>query len=295
MQYTIKNDHISVTVSEKGAELQSILGADGTEYLWQGYPKYWADRALNIFPYVARLTHGQYELDGQRYAMRIHGIALYEKFELTEQTEHKLVFTLTDTPAIYASYPRHFVFQVIYVLKNNTLETTYQVENRDTRTMYFGVGGHPGFNIPLTAGKTFEDYRLRFSEPRNPRRIGFTETCFLDGTDAPFDLEDGRVLPLRHDLFDQDAIVLKDMAREVTLEADDDHCVTVRYPDMPYLGIWHMPKTDAPYVCIEPWTSLPSTQDKVAVFEEQKDLLSLEPGRTYQNIWTITIGKDAVK
>lgn len=35
------------------------------------------------------------------------------------------------------------------------------------------------------------------------------------------------------------------MAREVTLEADDDHCITVRYPDMPYLGSWHIPGTNA--------------------------------------------------
>lgn len=28
--------------------------------------------------------------------------------------------------------------------------------------------------------------------------------------------------------------------------------IHVNYPDMPYLGLWHWPKTDAPYICIEP-------------------------------------------
>ena len=50
MLHTIGNASLKVTASEAGAELWSILGSDGTEYLWQGDPKYWKDRALNIFP-----------------------------------------------------------------------------------------------------------------------------------------------------------------------------------------------------------------------------------------------------
>lgn len=291
MLHTISNNYLSVTVSEKGAELQSILDVNGTEYLWQGDPKYWSDRALNIFPYVARLTNGRYELDGRQYTMEIHGIAMYEHFTLSEHTSDRLVFTLKSTQKTYANYPRDFVFNVVYTLHENMLEITYLVENNDTRIMYFAVGGHPGFNVPLCKNKRFENYRLRFSAPCDARRIGFTKTCFLDGTDDPFALEGNQILPLRHNLFDQDAIVLKDMAQEVTLEADDGASVTVRYPDLPYLGIWHMPKTDAPYVCIEPWSSLPSTQDQIAVFEEQKDLLQLGPGKTYTNTWQIIIQK----
>lgn len=292
MLHTIKNDRLTITVSEQGAELWSILDADGTEFLWQGDSRYWGDRALNIFPYVARLTEGQYELDGQRYHMPIHGLAMYEPFTLTGRSETTLVFTLTDTPELYRSYPRHFCFRVQYALRESCLEITYIVENRDEKMLYFGLGGHPGFNVPLTPKESFTDYRLRFSAPCAPRRIGFTEACFLDGTDAPFRLEDGRLLPLRHELFDQDAIVLKDMAREVTLESGHGPSVTVRYPDMPYLGIWHAPKTDAPYVCIEPWCSLPSTQDQIAILEKQPDLLHLSPGACYKTRWDIIIGKD---
>ena len=58
---------------------------------------------------------------------------------------------------------------------------------------------------------------------------------------------------------------------------------------MPYLGLWHMPGTDAPYICIEPWVSLPSEQDKVTVFEEQPDLITLEPGGQYENCWSISV------
>ena len=290
MLYTIKNDFLTVAVAAKGAELMSIKGSDGTEYLWQGDPKYWSDRALNIFPYVARLTEGSYYMDGALHQMNIHGIAPYRSFAVAEHTEEKLVLELVSDDETFASYPRAFAFRVCYALRANTLEVTFEVENKDGKTMYFGLGGHPGFNVPLAAGKTFEDYRLRFEEACQPLRVGFTENCFINGQDEPFALEEDTVLALHHDMFDDDAIVLRNMGRKVTLETEGDaHSVTVTFPEMDYLGLWHWPKTDAPYICIEPWSSLPSTQDEIAVFEEQKDLISLAAGETYRNLWTIEV------
>lgn len=289
MLHTIQNEYLRVTVSEQGAELRSILGADGTQYLWQGDPAYWSDRAMNIFPYVARLTQGSYYLDGQLYRMKIHGIAMYRRFVLEYCEDTAMTFLLESDAETLVQYPRAFAFRITYALEGSRLDVTFRVDNRDQRTMYFGLGGHPGFMVPLEAGKTFEDYRLRFGECCGPRRVGFTSACYLDGTDAAFPLENGTDLPLRHDLFDDDAIVLKDMAKSVTLESGSGRSVTVSFPGMDYLGIWHWPKTDAPYVCIEPWCSLPSVQDKVAVFEEQKDLLSLQPGGVYTNTWSVTV------
>ena len=290
MLHTISNDRMSVTVHETGAQLWSILAQDGTQYLWQGDAKYWADRALTIFPYVARLWQGRYQLDGQIYEMPIHGFAPGSRFSLAEKTDTRMILALTHSEETLSQYPRKFAFRVIYALDGDTLRVTYEVENRDEKPMIFGLGGHPGFNVPLEAGRTFEDYRLRFGAPCDPVRVGFTPNCFVSGEDAPFPLKEGYTLPLAHDLFDQDAIVLGDMAREVTLECvHGGRSVTVSYPDMPYLGIWHWPKTDAPYVCIEPWSSLPAKSGGTTVFEEQKDLIHLEAGKTYQNVWSIRI------
>ena len=157
MLYTIKNDFLTVAVAGQGAELMSIQGSDGTEYLWQGDPKYWSDRALNIFPYVARLTDGSYYMDGELHQMNIHGIAPYCCFAVAEHTEEKLVLELVSDDENYTSYPRTFAFRICYALRENTLEVTFEVENKDGKTMYFGLGGHPGFNVPLDGG-SFEDY-----------------------------------------------------------------------------------------------------------------------------------------
>lgn len=289
MWYSIQNPFLRVEVALRGAELRSILGADGTQYLWQG-GACWPGRAPNLFPYVARLTGGAYDLDGRRYHMDIHGFAMRSEFSLVERTDTGLVMELVSTDETMRIYPRAFAFRVSYELKGESLSVTYQVDNRDRRIMYFGLGAHPGFNVPLGEGERFEDYRLRFDAPCRPRRIGFTPDCFLDGTDQPFPLVEDRFLPLRHSLFDQDAIVLKDAGRRVTLEAaGKDRSVSVEFPGMDYLGLWHCPNTDAPYLCIEPWCSLPSSHGRVAVLEEQPDLIRLAPDGRYRNTWKISM------
>ena len=58
---------------------------------------------------------------------------------------------------------------------------------------------------------------------------------------------------------------------------------------MPYLGIWHAPETDAPFVCIEPWSSLPSTDGVIDEFETKPDFITVEPKETYTNSWSISI------
>lgn len=290
MLHTIQNQFLRVTVSEHGAELQSILDKSGTEYLWQGDSAYWSNRALNIFPYVARLTQGCYYMDGELHHMDIHGIAPYRPFAATENSGARLVLELTSDGTTRAAYPREFAFRVIYKLRDSVLHISYEVENRDEKTMFFGLGGHPGFNVPLEPGLRFEDYRLRFSQPCKCVRVGFSQDCYLNGNDVPFPLEADCILPLRHDLFDGDAIVLKNMNRQITLESESGrHSITVCFPQMDYLGLWHCPKTDAPYICIEPWCSLPSSKGRIAVFEEQQDLISLAPHKTYRNDWFIQI------
>ena len=65
--------------------------------------------------------------------------------------------------------------------------------------------------------------------------------------------------------------------------------VTVDFPDMGFLGLWHAPKTDAPYVCVEPWVSLPSHSAYVEDFAKQEHLISLNAGETYRNEMVITL------
>lgn len=288
MNYTIKNEKLAVTVSDMGAELQSIKGADGTEYLWQGDPQIWDGKAPNLFPYIARMTGEKYTVYGKQYAMKIHGFVMYRTLTMENQTADSITFRLDSDEETRVQYPFEFTYRITYTLEENTLVTTVSVENRDSRRMFFGVGGHPGFMVPLEEGLTFEDYVLQFSEASQPYRVGFSDTCFLTGQDAFYPLQNGKEIALKHELFDQDAIVLKNMPKTVKLCSEKGkHSVTGTYPDFAYLGFWHMPKREAPYVCIEPWSSLPSREGVIEDLEFQSDLLRLDAGKTYENVWKI--------
>lgn len=287
---TLANDQLRLTVDSLGAQMMSLQTSDGREYLWQGDPRYWSDRAPLLFPFVGRLTENAYQYAGRRYTMGIHGFAAQQDFSCRALQADRLTLALTDNPETRRQYPFAFSLQITYALAANQVQISFQVENRDTRVLPFGIGGHPGFRVPLDEGERFDDYFLTFAAGSRPDRVGFTPQVFLSGRDEPYPLEEGKYLRLRHDLFDQDAVILKNMPRAVTLRSRTcPHGVHLCYPDMPYLGLWHMPGTDAPYLCIEPWSSLPSRQDVVEDLACKSDLIQLGPGRTYDNTWSITI------
>jgi galactose mutarotase-like enzyme len=288
MIHVIDNGQLCVNISTAGAELQSIKTADGTEYLWQGNNQYWGDRAPNIFPYVARLTNENYTYRGATYHLPIHGFAPTATFAVTDESSESITFTLESNPVYYEMYPFLFRFSIRYYLEDQTLHVDFIVENRDAKTMYFGIGGHPGINVPLEDGLTFEDYYLEFPNS-SMRRVEFTPACFITGKDDPFEVNNNRY-PLHHSMFDDDAIVLKGVGGRTKLASDKGRrSVTLIAPDLPVYGFWHMPRTDAPYICLEPWSSLPSRQDVVEDLQTQQDLIVLEAGKTYQATWSLEI------
>lgn len=285
--FEIRNRCLTVRAAARGAELQSIRGAGGTEYLWQGDPAYWEDRAPNIFPYVARLTEGRYTLGGRSYSLPIHGFAPTSIFSCRQCAEDRMCFTLESTPELLTTYPFPFRFSITYALEDDRLHVTSTVENRGDGTMYFGLGGHPGIRVPLEKGLDFTDYVLEFPPDSAPWREIFSPDCFPTGERLPFPLRD-HVLPLEHGLFDDDAIVLSHAPSQVTLRAPGGrHGVTLFTGGLPYLGLWHRPHTDAPYVCLEPWSSLPSRKGIVEDLAAQPDLLSLPAGEAFETTWSL--------
>lgn len=289
MLYNIQNEYVTVSINAIGAELKSIKSSKGVEYLWQGNPEYWNGQAPNLFPYIARMTEGKYTFAGNTYEMGIHGFAKSTEFQVVEQSKEQIVFTIEESESTLVQYPFLFQFSVIYKLQGNKVVVEYKVVNKGDQAMYFGVGGHPGFNVPLDDAK-FEDYYLEFAEESDAKRIEFSADCFVTGNKHIFEMIDGVKIPMQHNMFDEDAIVLTDMCREVTLKSDKGNkSIRVGYPEMKFIGFWHMPKTDAPYVCIEPWSTLPSRQGVVEELDKQPDIIELEGNSTYSNSWWIEI------
>lgn len=291
MIYILENQHLQVKVSSLGAELQSIRRLDdNTEYLWQGDATYWARRASNLFPVCGRLAGGCYIYEGKKYEMGSHGFARGMEWSLLRQKTDTLTLQLTPTEETLAQYPFRFVLEMTYALEDNRLSVVTIVRNEGDAMMPFAVGGHPGFNVPLSEGECFEDYTLTFDNPCQPEWLDTTpDNCFFTGKVKELPLENGQRLPLRHTLFDGDAIFLRNADRGITLSGGG-HSVHLSYPDSPYLGLWHAPRTEAPYVCMEPWVGSPAPLGDPEVLTEKADMIHLEPGECYRNTYTLTFG-----
>lgn len=289
MDFTIQNGTLSLTVSDYGAQM-TALQKDGKDYLWGGDPKYWDEHAPILFPFVARLTNETYTLNGTPHHMKIHGFAKYMIWKVVEKKTDRICLELCDSEETREAYPYRFCLRLTYQLEDNAAVMKFEVENRSDSRMYFGLGGHMGFRVPLEEELAFTDYALEFPLASHPDLVGFTDACFLNGENKEYPLSDGRRIQLRHDLFDHDAIVLQNMPSSVTLKSEKgSRSVTVDYPDFRYLGIWHMPHTDAPYVCIEPWSSLPARQDVIEEFSCKSDMNRLAPGAVYHSSIRITL------
>lgn len=288
MNYSIKNDKINVTISTLGAELQSIE-KDGTEYLWQGDEKSWKNKATNIFPYVGKMTEGKYIYKGQTYEMGSHGIARHIEFIVEEKEDTKITFKMSSNENTLKSYPFIFDYFITYEIKENTIFITSKVVNKDDKTMYFGLGGHPGFITPIDNNLSFEDYYLEFDNECNINNIKVTEKGLVTHKEK-FNLEDNKILNLTHILFDNDALIFENMAKGVKLKTNKDtKSVYLKYDNMTYLGIWHTPKAQVNFICIEPWTSLSSRDGIIEDIEKQDNLVSLEANKKYENTWSIGI------
>lgn len=293
MNYTIENEHLKVEIADKGAELMSIYGKKTKfEYLWQGNPEFWSGRAYVLFPICGRLTQGKYTLDGKEYEMNLHGFARKTTYTLVEQNKEDITFNIKSNEDTKKMYPFDFDFSIKYTLNGATVKTEMIVKNTGKVDLPFSVGGHPGFNVPLNDGNDFSDHYVEFEKKKNVEKLLFSETCYYTGKNESFPLEDDKIIRLKHSMFDNDAIFLANMDDTVTLKSKTgSRFVKVKYNDMTHLGLWHAPKTTAPYVCIEPWHGVPAIDNVVDDFSTKRELMRIAPNKTYTTFIDITVNE----
>ena len=283
MIYTISNDRLTVSISDKGAELMSILSKDGCEYLWQGDAKYWEDRSPVLFPICSSLYEKKYTYDSKVYEMGMHGFAQKKIFCVKKATATEITLSISSDEETKKEYPFDFEFDITYALDENELTVTADIKNTGEKILPATFGAHPGFNVPLTAGVPFESYRIEFTEPCEPDRIILSDPdCFVMPETEKLDLEDGKIIRLNHSLFKPDGIFMDGMSKEVALVSDlDARSVTMKMDDMSYFGIWQEYGTDTPFICLEPWCAPPTNDGKTREdLSTKKGLFKIEKGET---------------
>ena len=62
------------------------------------------------------------------------------------------------------------VLTLSYILNEQELTLQYEVKNTDTQSIYFSIGAHPGFRLPLFDNEQYEDYHLSFNHAETAER-----------------------------------------------------------------------------------------------------------------------------
>ncbi|HSC38775.1 MAG TPA: aldose 1-epimerase family protein, partial [Chitinophagaceae bacterium] len=238
--YTIESNVLKVSVRTKGAELDSIYNkAQQLEYLWSGDPAFWGKKSPILFPIVGTLKKDTYIFNGKEYHLSRHGFARDMEFAVTRQEADSVTLTLESNADTLLKFPFSFRFDISYTVSENRLEVAYRVTNTGQGNMYFSVGAHPAFKVPLAAGTAYEDYSLVFNQPEQAPRWPISKDGLIEATPQALLDGSGR-LPLRKELFRKDALVFKHLRSDkITLQsAATAHGWSVSFPGFPFMGIW---------------------------------------------------------
>ena len=289
MMFNLSNEILSVKISEKGAELQSIFHLpNNLEYLWSGDKKFWAKKSPVLFPIVGGLKNNTYTFIGKDYKLSRHGFARDHIFQLKEQSESSITFCLASSEQTKAIYPFDFLFCIKYSLEKNQLRVAFSVENTGSSDMFFSVGAHPAFAVPLNEKLAYEDYYLQFSQPEKAQRWPLSADGLIEKESIPF-LDNEDQLPLRRELFYKDAIVLKDLQSNSIsiLSHQSANGVKVTFDGFPYMGIWAAKYAD--FVCIEPWYGIADSVTASGNLIEKEGIIKLEAGGLFERSYSIEV------
>jgi galactose mutarotase-like enzyme len=286
MKYTIENQFLKVEVIEKGAELNSIFQKKHqVEYLWSGDASFWAKKSPVLFPIVGTLKDNTYIFGGKSYSLGRHGFARDKLFTVTKQQPELLEFTLTDDKETLLAYPFNFQFQVVYQLRYDDMDVKYIVNNTGEQTMYFSVGAHPAFRVPLVNGTKYQDYYLQFETAEDAGRYPISRDGLIEAEPVPV-FGNSNKLPLTKELFQEDALVFKQLrSQKVELgSGNTGRGVELSFPGFPYLGIWAAKNAD--FVCIEPWCGIADSVTADQQLENKEGINKLAPGESFSRTWS---------
>lgn len=285
MHIVLENEKLQIKIHPRGAELQRIYHkAFEQDYMWNGDPVYWGKYSPILFPIVGQLKENSYYYKGKAYSLPRHGFARDMMFETSLVTETAARFTLKSNEETRRNYPFDFELCIHYKLEGDRLYTAYEVINTGSDIMYFSIGAHPAFAVPLENGRDYSEYKIAFSEAETAPRWLINDG--LISLSAPF-LDHQDFFKLSKDLFDKDAIVLKHLhSKTVSLCSDSGHRgLTMQIDGFPFLGIWAAP--NASFVCIEPWCGIADSQFHNQQLTEKEGIISLNAGASWLHGWEV--------
>ncbi|QHC73530.1 aldose 1-epimerase family protein [Rathayibacter sp. VKM Ac-2805] len=270
---TLGSESLRLALTTAGAEMTSLRDDEGREYLWQAGPE-WRRHAPVLFPIIGRLPGDTLHHDGADHRMGQHGFARDRVFELAGVSADEAVFRLRSDDATRAVFPFDWTLLIAYAVTGASLRITQTVENRGPSPLGFSLGNHPAFALPLPEGRG--EHRIRFAQPEPEGYRRAPENLLLEAR-HPAPLEDG-VLTV-DDAHFEEGVVIFDEPRRRTLRLEADgaaRAIVVDTGDFDVVGVWK--PVGAPFVCLEPWRSVPTPEGWDGDIVDKPRQIVLEPG-----------------
>jgi len=289
MEIILENSGLKAVIDTHGAELKSLFGKSaGIEYLWYGKPEFWGRHSPILFPFVGRLKDDKYEFEGKSYHVTQHGFARDNEFEVLEQTDTFASFSFKYSEKTFELYPFKFELVISYELTSDGIKVFWQVKNLDEQTIYFGIGGHPAFNLPMEDGLKFEDYYFEVQPAGLKKRIPFVPP-YLNPSEKVEEMVDK--IAITRDAFVNDALVYKTPeSTAITIKSDKSaHSLTLSYDDFAYVGLWSTYPVESPFVCIEPWHSFADTVEDNGQLVDKSSIQTLAVGQEFNTNYKISV------
>lgn len=295
---TLSNEYLTVSIKEHGAELSSVEDKKtGYEFIWQADDNYWGRHAPVLFPIVGRLKNDQYEYQGKTYDMNQHGFARDSMFKVEEVTEDSATFSLSENEETLEKYPFEFQLFITYTLEKKRVTVTYEVKNTsDKEKMYYGIGGHPAFNVSQTTNDEgeaeFDQISFRFEPKSEHTYIPLSSDGYLELDHAEKQIVEEK--ELTHESFKKDAFVYKLEADTEMVLTDEANRVQVRLnpKDMTHVGVWSSYPARGGFVCLEPWASTADDDQASGQLEEKYAINKLDPNTDKTHEYTIEFIKE---
>ena len=282
MNYVIKNEYYTATVNGVGAELISVVTAGGREVMWQSPSEdFWGKHAPLLFPVCGRVKDQKYTYRGVSYDMKKHGFIGGETFELVEKGDSYVILRSVAKEETLAIYPFEYSFTAKYALEGKRVVCTVTVENNDRKVMPYMFGWHPAFALFCDGGAEIEDYVLDFDGKSMLKQVPLQQDPFDPAVRNDFALDCGRYTLCEAEIYANDTLIFENAPTRVTLlSKKSDYKLALEWSDnTPDLCVWKFPSHDARYICIEPWSNLPSRGNDEENFDT-RDMQRLASGES---------------
>lgn len=297
--HTLENAFLSVTVEDQGAQLARIYDKEKQrELLWNADPAFWKYHAPILFPLVGMVNGGEYRYQGKTYHVHQHGFAREVPFTCMEETAGKISHVLKADAQTQTLYPFDFELTVSHALEGRELQVQWTVFNpSETETMYFSIGAHPAFMVPVSGDAAAEqapqkeDCFVYFPGKEALKYILVDLSVTAADTEHVYTMElDQGYLQLKRHLFDIDTFIFEDgQIEEVSLCGPDRKpYITVKCPGFPYFGLWTK-SDEAPFVCLEPWHGRLDDKGFAGELPQKTGIRKLSPLETFTTSYTIEV------